>query len=58
MELSKEQRKFYEETREMARKEIEDMSGRKVFLELRVKVNKNWRNNASALQLLGYTAKK
>ncbi len=25
MELSKEQRKFYEETREMARKEIEDI---------------------------------
>jgi GTPase Era involved in 16S rRNA processing len=28
-----------------ARKEIEAMSGRKVFLELRVKVNKNWRTN-------------
>ena len=41
-----------------ARVEIEEMSGRKVFLELRVKVNKNWRNNPSALQLLGYTVKK
>lgn len=28
-----------------ARQEIEKMSGRKVFLELRVKVNKNWRND-------------
>jgi GTP-binding protein Era len=37
-----------------ARKEIEKMSGRKIFLELRVKVNKNWRNNLEALKLLGY----
>ncbi len=37
-----------------ARKEIEEMSGRKVFLELRVKVNPNWRNNPSALKWLGY----
>ena len=37
-----------------ARKEIEAMSGRKVFLELRVKVEKNWRNRQEALQLLGY----
>ena len=28
-----------------ARKEIENMSGRKVFLRLRVKVRKNWRND-------------
>ncbi len=41
-----------------ARQEIETMSGRKVFLDLRVKVNKNWRNNPGALQLLGYTVKK
>ncbi|MBP7864398.1 MAG: hypothetical protein KA419_00500 [Acidobacteria bacterium] len=33
MELSKEQRKFYEETREMARKEIEDID-RKIEEEL------------------------
>jgi len=38
-----------------ARQEIEAMSGRKVFLELRVKVNKNWRNNPEALRLLGFT---
>jgi GTPase len=41
-----------------ARKEIEAMSGRKVFLELRVKVNKNWRTNADALRLLGYFSDK
>jgi len=28
-----------------ARKEIETMSGRKVYLDLRVKVQKNWRNS-------------
>jgi len=38
-----------------ARREIESMSGRKVFLELRVKVNKNWRNNTETLQQLGYS---
>jgi GTP-binding protein Era len=37
-----------------ARQEIEKMSGRKVFLELRVKVNKNWRNDQELLRLLGY----
>jgi GTP-binding protein Era len=37
-----------------ARKEIETMSGRKVFLELRVKVQKNWRNSPDALRLLGF----
>ena len=37
-----------------ARKEIEAMSGRKVYLELRVKVNSNWRNNPDALRLLGF----
>jgi GTP-binding protein Era len=41
-----------------ARQEIESMSGRKVFLDLRVKVNKNWRNSADALQLLGYYSRK
>ena len=41
-----------------ARKEIEDMSGRKVFLELRVKVNKNWRNDPFVLKLLGYETEK
>ncbi|HEY59783.1 MAG TPA: GTPase Era [Anaerolineae bacterium] len=37
-----------------ARMSIEKMSGRKVFLELRVKVNKNWRNNESVLRHMGY----
>jgi GTP-binding protein Era len=37
-----------------ARQEIESMSGREVFLSLRVKVNKNWRNSPEALHLLGY----
>ena len=41
-----------------ARKEIETMSGRKVYLELRVKVNKSWRNNPDALRLLGYQTAK
>ena len=41
-----------------ARKEIESMSGRKIFLELRVKVNKNWRNSSDALRLLGYATEK
>lgn len=37
-----------------ARKEIEVMSGRKVFLELRVKVRKNWREDErSVKQLVG-----
>ena len=40
-----------------ARQEIEKMSGRKVFLELRVKVNKNWRSNVDALRLMGYSHK-
>jgi len=37
-----------------ARKAIEAMSGRKVFLDLRVKVNKNWRSNADFLRRMGY----
>lgn len=37
-----------------ARKEIEDMGGRKVFLEIRVKVAKNWRNNQEMLRQFGY----
>jgi GTP-binding protein Era len=41
-----------------ARKEIEAMSGRKVFLQLRVKVLKDWRNNESYLRRFGYTPKK
>jgi GTP-binding protein Era len=41
-----------------ARKEIEAMSGRKVFLELRVKVLKNWRDDEDALRRFGYKIKK
>ncbi|HLA08324.1 MAG TPA: GTPase Era [Anaerolineales bacterium] len=37
-----------------ARKEIELMGGRKVFLELRAKVLKDWRNDENAMQRLGY----
>ncbi|HEX9837704.1 MAG TPA: GTPase Era, partial [Anaerolineales bacterium] len=37
-----------------ARKEIEEMSGRPVFLELRVKVLKDWRNDENAMRRLGY----
>jgi len=40
-----------------ARQEIEKMSGRKVFLELRVKVNKNWRASVDALRMVGYSHK-
>jgi GTP-binding protein Era len=41
-----------------ARKEIEAMSDRKVFLELRVKVEKDWRDNEEALRRLGYKIRK
>lgn len=37
-----------------ARSEIESMSGRKVFLELRVKVEKDWRDDESMLRRFGY----
>jgi GTPase len=36
-----------------ARQEIENLTGRKVFLELRVKVRKNWRDDEEALRTLG-----
>lgn len=41
-----------------ARQEIESMSGRHVYLELRVKVNKNWRDDPDALRLLGFVIEK
>ena len=41
-----------------ARKQIEEMGGHKVFLELRVKVEKDWRNNENVLKRLGYKIKK
>ncbi len=37
-----------------ARKQIEEMGGRRVFLELRVKVLKDWRNDENAMKRLGY----
>jgi len=36
-----------------AREEIEEMSGEPVFLDLKVKVEKNWRNNADFLKRYG-----
>ncbi len=41
-----------------ARVQIENMSGRKVFLNLRVKVKKNWRNDDHTLSLFGFKDKK
>ena len=41
-----------------ARHEIEEMSGRKVFLELRVKVLKDWRKDENAMKRFGYKIKK
>jgi GTP-binding protein Era len=37
-----------------ARQEIESMSGRKVFIQLRVKVEKDWRDDESAMRRFGY----
>lgn len=49
--------KMIKEIGTAARKEIETMSGRKVFLELRVKVKANWRQDENALKRLGYSRK-
>jgi GTPase len=38
-----------------ARKKIEKMVGRKVFLSITVKVNENWRDNENQLKKFGYT---
>lgn len=40
----------------MARTEIEAMSERKVFLDLHVRVEKNWRNNPLLLKQFGYSS--
>ena len=42
----------------LARKEIEAMTGRRAFLELRVKVEKGWRNREGLLERLGYKLKR
>lgn len=39
-----------------ARQEIEEMSGRKVHLQLRVKLRKNWRNDEKTLRNFGFNA--
>lgn len=49
--------KMIKEIGSMARKEIERMSERKVFLDLRVKVKANWRQDAKELERLGYSRK-
>jgi GTP-binding protein Era len=36
-----------------ARREIERLTGRKIYLEMRAKVMKNWRNDESLLRQLG-----
>lgn len=41
-----------------ARKEIEAMSGRKVHLQLRVKLRKNWRNDEGTLRRFGFRGSK
>lgn len=41
-----------------ARREIEKLTGRKIFLELRVKVMKNWRNDENLLRQLGIAKNK
>lgn len=38
----------------MARRSIEAMTGRKVYLDLRVKVHKNWRNDPAMLMRFGF----
>ncbi len=43
---------------ELARPEIEDMLGTRVYLELWVKVLKNWRKDEKALRRLGYQREK
>jgi GTP-binding protein Era len=41
-----------------ARREIEEMSGRSVYLDLRVKVLKEWRKDEKAMRRFGYKIKK
>jgi len=41
-----------------ARRQIEEMSGRKVYLRLRVKVRKHWRNDEEFIRWFGYKRSK
>ncbi|HWQ47193.1 MAG TPA: GTPase Era, partial [Longilinea sp.] len=41
-----------------ARQQIEELVGHKVYLELRVKVSENWRNDPNALKRFGYIQQK
>jgi GTP-binding protein Era len=50
--------KMIKEIGSTARREIEAMSGRKVFLDMRVKVRKNWRNDERALRAFGFQSKR
>ncbi len=43
---------------EIARKAVEDFLQREVFLELRVKVRKNWRSDENLLKQFGYKSEK
>ena len=49
--------KMLKEIGTAARKQIEEMGGHKAFLELRVKVEKDWRNNENVLKRFGYKIK-
>jgi GTP-binding protein Era len=40
-----------------ARRDIEEMTGTKVFLKLFVKVRKNWRDNEKDVRSFGYDRK-
>ncbi|MBL7113847.1 MAG: GTPase Era [Bacteroidales bacterium] len=48
------QGKALKKTGTEARKEMEDFFGKKVFLEMRVKVQKDWRNDTRSLRHFGY----
>jgi GTP-binding protein Era len=48
------QGKSIKKTGTQARVDIEEFTGKKVFLDLSVKVDKDWRNNANSLKRFGY----
>jgi GTPase len=45
---------FLKKIGQSARLEIEEIVGKKVFLNLWVKINKNWTKDENALKILGY----